>query len=458
MLLGVKGKALIEKIKAIIEKDKHLAELLKGAYIAFCMKLIGLVLGYILILLISKAYGAEAVGVYSLAFVVLRISAMVSRMGMDTYLLRHVSANYTDSNNACYIPGVYHKVFGIVLFGSIMISVTMYLLSTPIAEYVFHKPQLGDSFKIIAVAIVPFTLAALHQEAIRGAKKILWYAYLNNVSISLFGSLLLLILIYIGSNNCLTPIVAVSGSGFVAALMAIVVWRRILKATVFEWTDRSLAFSAPAAKDIFKVAIPLMLISCTFFIMNWIDTLVLGVFETTANIGVYTVALKVAMLTSVSLVAVNSIAAPKVSKLWSEGDMEALRKVVHQSTSLTFLAALPLLIAFLVFPSWVLGLFGKVFDSGVEVLMILAIGQFVNAVCGPVGIVLSMTGHQVIAQNIIILAAIVNLLLSMTLVQPYGIFGVAWATMISTVLWNFLMNYYVFKKLGFITIRLRLAK
>ena len=50
-----------------------------------------------------------------------------------------------------------------------------------------------------------------------------------------------------------------------------------------------------------------------------------------------------------------------------------------------------------------MSIFGKGFIGGIWLLRILAIGQFINAVTGSVGYILTMSGHEKDIRNIAIL-------------------------------------------------------
>jgi O-antigen/teichoic acid export membrane protein len=88
------------------------------------------------------------------------------------------------------------------------------------------------------------------------------------------------------------------------------------------------------------------------------------------------------------------------------------------------------------------------------VLVVLTIGYAVNVVCGSVGTLLVMTGYEKIVRNITLIVAILNIIMSVKLVKPYGLEGVAWATALSLILHNLWLMTMVRKRLGFWTIPL----
>ncbi|SNZ06199.1 hypothetical protein SAMN06265182_0595 [Persephonella hydrogeniphila] len=79
---------MINKIINKINSDIHLKELLKGSSIAFILRIVGIIAGYVFTLLITRGYGAEAMGVFALSFTVLQIPSVIRIFRMDTALLR----------------------------------------------------------------------------------------------------------------------------------------------------------------------------------------------------------------------------------------------------------------------------------------------------------------------------------------------------------------------------------
>jgi len=184
----------------------------------------------------------------------------------------------------------------------------------------------------------------------------------------------------------------------------------------------------------------------------------IGMFRTETEVGVYNVTLKVAMLTSVGLFAINSIAAPKFAEFYGKEDMKGLAKIAQQSTKLIFWSSFPILLILFIFPSFILGIFGGEFKVGVFALIILALGQFVNSISGSVGYILQMTGKHKVFQNIILAATIINIVLNVFLIPVYGINGAAFASMVSLMFWNLTSVVYIRKNLNIMTLYIPLLK
>ena len=167
------------------------------------------------------------------------------------------------------------------------------------------------------------------------------------------------------------------------------------------------------------------------------------------DVGLYAVAVRLATLTSLGLVAVNTIAGPMIVESYTKGDMKRFEQVVRNSARMIVLVSLPVLGILLLFPKYVLSIFGPEFLAAKVALMWLVLGQFVNSLCGSVGIVLQMTGGERVVMWIMIGAAALNVGLNVLLIPVWGIEGGAVASMCSLAAWNIGMLAAVKARLGF---------
>ena len=100
---------------------------------------------------------------------------------------------------------------------------------------------------------------------------------------------------------------------------------------------------------------------------------------------------------------------------------------------------LPMALAFIVFGREILSLFGSEFQAGYQALVILTAGQIVNAMTGPVGFLLTMTGNQGAATRVEIASAALQVVLVITLLPIWGIEGAALGIAVATVVRNLVM-------------------
>jgi len=169
-------------------------------------------------------------------------------------------------------------------------------------------------------------------------------------------------------------------------------------------------------------------------------------------VGVYNVAVKVALFTTLTLSAVNSIVAPKLSESFNNNRNSEFKDIIRYSTRLIFFSTIPILLLIFLFPEFILSLFGAEFVIAKLALIILTVSQAVNALSGSVGTILNMTGKQKVYGSILLISLILNIVLNYILIPSYGINGAAVASACSLIFWNLYSVYYIYKQYNVLTI------
>ena len=424
--------------------DVHLMELLKGASSTLMIKLFGLVVGYGFAIYITNQYGAFVFGQYVTALLVVEILSIISRLGIDTSLVRFIS-KYAKNGSVNLINQLYFKSVALVTFSAIFFTLLLLFFSVEIAEFMNLN---RDYLLIVSFSFIPLVLFYMNVQAIRGLKKMLSYSFLNNVAITL-GVFILLVLFSMFTTSEMLPIYAYVSSVFILTLLSYFLWFNH-KAKV---SVENIVNEEPlSTNELLTTSFPLLLGQSMMIIMGKVDLFMLANMSGSVQVGIYNIALKLSMLSYMGLMAVNSIAAPKFSEIHSTGDIEALKKIVQQSTKTIFWVSIPVLTILLLFPEYILSVFGDEFKVASYTLIILSVGKMFSAISGSVGTFLQMVGKQKVFQNILILAAIINVGLNYLLIPTYGIGGAAIASAVSGIFWNALMIIYIKKNFGFYTI------
>jgi O-antigen/teichoic acid export membrane protein len=125
-----------------------------------------------------------------------------------------------------------------------------------------------------------------------------------------------------------------------------------------------------------------------------------------------------------------------------------LQDLVRHSTRLMILFSMPLVVLLMVAGEPILTLFGTEFGSAYELLMVLLLRQLINIITGPVGHLLTMTGHEQTLRNLLLLMLPLTLVLCLLLIPAYGALGAAWAIALPMILENLICCWLVKKRLG----------
>jgi O-antigen/teichoic acid export membrane protein len=198
--------------------------------------------------------------------------------------------------------------------------------------------------------------------------------------------------------------------------------------------------------EIFKTSSPMALSAIAYFIMQSIDIIILSIYEGFDQIAYYSVSVKLAMLTTLALMSVNIVIAPRIAEIYENQKMQKLQMLIKHSTRIIFLISICFLSVLFFFSEQILGLFGQGYVIANNALVFLLAAQFFNAVSGPGAIYLNMTGRQKTLNKILVSALIINILLNFYLIPIQGINGAAIATLASLIIWNTITTVLIYSR------------
>ena len=426
--------------------DGHMLEVVRGAGAGFFLRVTGAAFAFLYHALLARLLGAEMAGVYYLAFTVTSVAIVAGRVGLDNALLRFTAA-HAAAGDWDAVKGLYGHGIRITLLASGLSTAAVVLGAPLLARYVFSEPDLTTPLRWMSLAIIPTGLLFIHGELLKGLKRPADGMFVQASGTSIMGLLFLALLGTWG--GIMGAVFAFVLAAVVIMIVGIYLWRRTARArirTAQEEFDRRLLVAT---------SLPLFVVMLMELVIRFSDTVIIGIFADTADVGIYTVAMRTAMLTTFVLAAVNSVVAPKLATLHHQGDTSALEAVTQNSAKLITVLAAPMLLVFVLAPGWVLQVFGDEFTGGAIALSILAAGQFVNVATGSVMQLLMMSGHERLVRNNWAAAAALNVALNLILVPRYGINGAAAATAFSVATANIAAVFLVYWKLKVVSIGFR---
>jgi len=434
----------LSKLPVFRSLDSHMAEIVRGASIAFILKIIGAALAFAFNIVLARLLGAEGTGIYFLAFTVCIIASVFGRMGLDNVILRFIASNAATKDWDA-VKGVYNKGMIMAISASTVSAALVFILAPTISTGLFKEPELIVPLRWMSLSIVFFSLYMLHSQSLKGLKKISAAIFLPSISVPLFSLCTIWLLAeYFGVTGAACSYAFATA---VTLVIGICLWQK--------HTPNLKSYKADFdTKVLVRTGMPLFWVSSMNVLMNLASAFLLGIWRSSAEVGVYSIAQRTALLTSLVLIAVNSIAAPKFAALYKQNDFQALESTAKNSTKIMAIMASPFLIVFAVAPGWVMSFFGSEFSYGALALTILALGQFVNVTTGSVGYLLMMCGYEKLMRNTIFITAITNIALNIILIKHFGFIGASVATAFCLSMQNLIAVFLVWKKLKIWTIPL----
>jgi O-antigen/teichoic acid export membrane protein len=425
----------------ILNLSSHKKELLKGSFDTIIIKIVGILVGYIFIMILSRNYGAETVGIYQIFVQSLGIIGIIVLFGFNQSIIRF-SAELIANNNIVELKLLLKKFSLITLFISIFASVILFLLAEKLAVLFLKDISLKYIFEYISYLLPFYAINILIIETIRGLRKIKVSEFLRLFLTKFLTLTFFLIVLLFTQFSILVPIISYSIATILTISLSIFFIYKYIKK--YKNNDNSKIKNKSYISTSFTMYQSALLV----VIANQMVIFILAYYTNPANVGIYNIAFQLAALSSFVFGAVTTITAPKYAELFHNESKEHFKETVLFSSKLVFWTTGSISIFTMLFSSWLMGMFGDEFIEGSLILIILSLGNFINAFTGSGGVLLDMVGKQSIRRNILTVSMLITLFLSFLLIPQYGGLGLAYALLVNQVISNFISVYYVKKLLG----------
>ena len=418
---GNLSKSYADRIPFISRLNFDMKEVVSKSGAAFTLRVTGAGMGFVFNVILARLLGAEGAGIYYLALAITGIAALVSTVGIPDALLRFIAAHAAH--------GEWDKVVGVYRLGfkisaSVAVVCTALLISVApwLSKAMFNDPRLTFPLMIMALAILPMTLITLHGMALKSLKWVIAGTFVEGFGISLLSLPLLIILARsLGVDGAVIAYVLAAVAMFLAS---VVFWRRAtphLRGLPGNFGTRLLMVTS----------VPMLWIQAVEVAVQQTGILMLGVWASSEEVGIYGAVGRLVIVMSFVFTTVKSVVGPRFAELHARDDRGAIGVLARDTSKFLTLFALPVLVPLIIFPGWVLSLFGPGFAAGATALAIFAVGHFVRVVLSPSGYLLMMTGHEKLLRNTVVVCGALNVALSLVLIPRYGMVGAAGATAFS---------------------------
>ena len=414
--------------------------LAQGSSVAFVIQSAGLVLQFVAQVELARWMSNPAeYGAYGLARSWMQLFAMAATLGLTTAALRFVP-QYTSRQEWGLLAGFLRTSRRLMLGTGIGLAAAA---AAVLALLQPERPLWGAL--LIGFALVP--LLAVQQFQMQ------WTRASEKIALAFLPSFVLQPLALLGFAG-LWYYSSESLNGYqamvcLAAAMVLVLLSQ--RAILARCTPREMR-DAVAQNDVqhwLATSLPMALSSLSLLLIANADILLLGMLRGKAEAGIYLAATRSARLSAFFLTAVNAMVAPMISRANADNNRQALADVTHFAITLVFWPSLLIAGAIVWFGRDLLSLFGPQFVEGELALRILIGGQLCNALTGPVGLLLTLSGHQRASMRVYLYTAGINLGLHLLLIPTWGGAGAALGTAISLIVANLSLAWLVWRHLQF---------
>ena len=394
---------------------------------------IGMGIGFMLNLYTARVLGADGYGIFSFAISILAVAAIFINLGTEQLTIRWVTPRTLESRSreASEIAQFFRSA---VLLVAVSATICVIILSP--VFFISGQFRVVTAFVVIASPIVALTM--LNEAMIRALGRVISSTLASQIIRPAVVLALIFAMVFLKEDISTSEVLFGYGVGISLAFFISLFWA--WKSLAERRNHDSLKSSGVSVVDVFHLTKGYLLVSILGIVLNKIDVIVLGTKVPAAEVGQYAAAYNFCFLVLVILQVVNLVIAPKLAAAYSELDRPEIERLLKLSRLMAGGLAAPIFLVLLGFPSIVLAMLGPEFIGATNVLRILVVGMFLNALFGSVGNFLLMSGHELIFAAILASAILLCLVLLFLITPAYGIEGAAIAVSLTMLFWNILAS------------------
>ncbi len=435
---------MIKKIKdkactLVSNLDVHTLEVIKKSSASMIVKISGMAAGLFVSIFLGQTIGPEGLGIINLANQIVSLLLVLTMFGMGHVVVKNIAIakeknDWQNIANNLFTSSVFN---GSLAF----IFAVLGILAAPIlAKNIFNEPNLETPLIIALAMIIPQTFSRILASGLIGFRKV-WQSNLVDQALSTWFVGISLYVLYVLRTNINVVNVAIlyAIGRLLVTLVMTIYWKRLF---IFKQKKQWML------RPMLRMATPLLLAMTTDIISASSDTIMLGWLSNTFEVGIYSVAHRIATLTSFLLLISNSAIAPKIAALYATGKIKEMELMIKQINKILILVACLVFLFFIFAGSYILPFWGSEFGTAYWPLVILSIGQFFNISTGCVGLVLVMCGQEKLVGKISLIFLLLNLPLNYILILKYGALGAAIATALTVSISMITRLYFVKVRVG----------
>ena len=352
----------------------------------------------------GRVFGAEALGLFLLAWSVVDFLSKLAVFGLDVSIVKYVTRHrLKEAPDEVY--AALGQAFTLGLTASLCVTMGLALLAPWIAEALFDKPHLTWPLVVLSLCI-PFLAASYILLGATKALRIMRFdIYCRNI-VEPFTFLLAVLLSSLVWQDGRGLSLAQSLAFLASAAAAFAFFTRHFPVGRCLRSMSLGSFRSPLA----GMAFPVSIYNVLNVFASRLDLFILGYFMPVGRVGVYGIAKEVAVLIKKFRQACEPMFLPVVSEQIQAQERDRLHDTLATAARWTLAVSLPFLGILAVSGHTVLALFGSAFVAGTAAALLLALANLVNSVFGFSEFVLLMSGRPYLNLiNTVIVVAITGL-------------------------------------------------
>lgn len=377
---------------------------------------------------LARYLGVSGYGYYGIALSIITLASIPGELGIPRLVTREVAAAAVREDRP-HLFGVLRWADKLSIRLSAFVALGLVIAAAVIA---WVRPSPLALALVLGAPVVPFVvLSRVRGGALQGLHHIVRGQIPANLARPLVQSALLALMWMAGLTLTPASAMAINSIGCAAAFALAAYWLR-----------RRLPAAAPpeiirSGRSWLSSSIPMAAADGMRILQSELTILLLGLVTGAAQVGLFRVAAATASSAATAIPIVTQVAFPTIARLYAKGEMERLQKAVTRLAQAQFVGVLVLTLPLIIVPGPLLRFaFGHDFGDAAQAVVILCVGQLINAAFGPNAPLLTMTGHERRVTRAMALALAATMIAVTAFGRGFGSNGAAWGVLTGIAVWN----------------------
>lgn len=420
-------------------KSDTLRYLYAGASLSLIIRVGGVGILFLGNLLLARSLPQATYGLYAYAIELVALCSVIAALGFDQIAIRVIPDHLAEADGRGLRSFVFGAI-GIIVFCTMVLGGLLLLARNGGAM----PPTITlELLGLIVLLLLGLTGLRLAQEALRAAKRIALSQIVEQmlwpIALCVVGAGLVAGLVRLSLAEILGLQIAIY---FAAAIFLLGVLFRMAP------VSQRAPVAIGSHREWLAMGVPLALAAAMSVLLNRGDILALGTAVSAEELAPYTAASRYAALLVLGLAAASAVAAGVMRDFWRERELVSLQHAIDKSAGLAAIFAVPLALLLIVAPGPLLSLYGPGYVAGDTALRLLAAGQLVNALTGPVALIvivcdLGRTYTAAMLASVLLLIALLAWLIPLL-----GLVGAAWSALAALSSLNISLAYIIARRTG----------
>lgn len=389
---------------------------------------------YAIAIILTNNLGPDYYGLWTLGESIQRILLTLALLGLPKALYRFI-AYYKGMGKLGKAKNLLVSAFIFSAIVSLALVIALVLVPENILDNLFNETGIGDVLHLMVMGIPFYALILLLSSSYIGFKKVRYQVFTEVVGLPLFQVITAVIVFYVIGNGIDAWVKGYVFSLFLMSIVSSIIFFKKI------WLNLAhISFDSLDYKEVINYAWPLTInAALTLVVGREIDFVLLGIFSSAREVGIYRVYLYFVMPLQVMVASLAQIYQPTVTELIAQMDLKEavgnFKKIAKWTLQINIFL---LLILFFVGDILVYYLFGEEYLVAPVVLSILALGKVLDSSVGPTLMTLEAFGKSRLILFNSILVVVLQVGLAYFLIPRFGLVGAGIARAFSLVMTNYI--------------------